>query len=71
MSENLYRLAKEYVTLLEKIEQTRDSAKIQFLDEKRVELHGKFLDMLRKQGIKFKDRDHATRIAYRIANEEL
>ena len=71
MSENLYQLAKEYVALLEKLEKTKDSNKTQYLEEKRVELHGRFMDMLKKQGIQFKDRDHATRIAYRIANEEL
>ena len=71
MNENLYQLAKEYIAILEKIEKTKDPAKIQYLDEKRVELHGRFMDMLKKQGIKFKDREHATRIAYRIANEEL
>ena len=59
------------MVLLEMIEKTKDPAKIQFLEEKRVELHGRFMGRLKKQGIKFKDRDHATRIAYRIANEEL
>ncbi len=71
MRENLYLLAKEYIALLEKIEKTKDPSRIQYLEEKRVELHGQFMDMLKKQGIKFKDRDHATRIDYRIANEEL
>ena len=71
MNENLYQLAKEYVALLEKIEKTKDPSRIQYLEEKRIELHGQFMDMLKKQGIKFKNRDHATRIAYRIANEEL
>ena len=71
MNENLYQLAREYVDLLEKIEKTRDPQKVQLLEEKRVQLHWMFIDMLKKQGIKFKDRDHATRIAYRIANGEL
>jgi hypothetical protein len=71
MKDNLYQLAKEYVGLLERIEKTSDPEKVQLLEEKRVEIHGQFMDMLKKQGIKFKDRDHATRIAYRIANEEL
>jgi len=71
MKENLYQLAKEYVDIIEKIEKTSDPKKMQILEEKRVELHWMFIDMLKKQGIKFKDRDHATRIAVRIANGEL
>ena len=69
--ENLFELAKEYVALIEKIEKTSDPQKLQVLDEKRAELHWKFIDQLKVQGIKFKDRYHATRIAYRIVNEEL
>ena len=71
MNGSLYQLAREYVVLLEKIEKTKDPNRIQDLEEKRIALHGQFMDMLKKQGIKFKDRDHATRIAYRIVNEEL
>ena len=71
MRENLYRAAKEYVEVIEKIEKTTDPKKLQLLEEKRVELHWKFIDMLKKQGIEFKDRDHATRIAIRIAHGEL
>lgn len=71
MKENLYQLAKEYVALIEKIEKTNDLQKVQALEEKRVELHWMFIALLKKQGIKYKDRDHATRIAYRIANGEL
>lgn len=71
MKENLFQLAKEYVGLIEKIEKTSEPQKLQFLDEKRAELHWKFIEALKAQGIKFKDRDHATRIAVRIANGEL
>ena len=70
MKENLYQLANEYVDLIEKIERTSDPIKLQSLEEKRVDLHWKFIGMLNKQGIKFKDRDHATRIALRIVKEE-
>ena len=49
----------------------RTPKKLQGLEEKRVELHGRFVDLLNEQGIQFKDRDHATRIAYKIANGEL
>lgn len=71
MKDNLYQAAKEYVEVLEKIEKIADPKKLQLLEEKRIELHWKFIDILKKQGIKFKDRDHATRIAIRIANGEL
>ena len=71
MKENLYQVAKKYVKTIEKIEETTDTKKLQKLEEQRVDLHWKFMDILKSQGIKFKDRDHATRIAIRIANEEL
>ena len=71
MKSNLYQAAKDYVEIIEKIEKTSDRKILQLLEEKRIELHWKFIDLLKKQGIKFKDRDHATRIATRIANGEL
>jgi hypothetical protein len=71
MKETLFHLAKEYIGVIEKIERTSDPARIQSLEEKRAELHWKFIDLLKAQGIKFKDREHATRIAIRIANGEL
>lgn len=71
MKDNLYQLAREYVDVMEAIEKTRDPKRLQALEERRVELHGRFMDALNDQGIKYKDRDHATRIAFRIANGEL
>ena len=71
MAKNLYRIATEYVKILEKIETTSDAKKLQTLEEQRVDLHWQFIELLKQQGIKFKDRDHATRIAIRIAKEEL
>ena len=71
MNNNLYQAAKKYVEILEKIEKTSDKQELRELEEKRVDLHWKFIDLLKKQGIKFKDRDHATRIAIRIAHGEL
>ncbi len=71
MKENLFQVAKEYIELIERIEKTKDLEKLQPMEEKRVELHGMFMDLLNQQGIKFKDRDHAVRIAYRIAKGEL
>ena len=71
MKDNLYHAAKKYVEVIEKIERTTNPKELQLLEEKRVELHWKFIDLLKDQGIKFKDREHATRIAIRIANGEL
>lgn len=71
MAENLYQVASEYVKILERIETTDDVSKLQRLEERRVELHWRFIELLKQQGIEYKDRDHATRIAIRIAKEEL
>lgn len=71
MAKNLYQTAIEYVKILEKIETTSDTKKLQNLEEKRVDIHWQFMELLKQQGIKYKDRDHATRIAIRIAREEL
>ena len=71
VKENLWQAAKKYVEVIETIEKTTDPKELRRLEEKRVELHWKFIDMLKKQGIQYKDRDHATRIAIKIANGEL
>ena len=71
MKDNLYQTAKKYVEIIEKIEKTTHPKELQLLEEKRVELHWKFIDMLKDQGIEFKDREHATRIAIKIAHGEL
>lgn len=71
MKDTLFEVAKEYVGIIEKMEKTSDPAKLQSLEEKRAEWHWKFIDLLKAQGIKFKDREHATRIAIRITNGEL
>lgn len=71
MTNNLYHAAKKYIEVIEKIERTTDLKELQELEEKRIEFHWKFMDLLKKQGIKYKDREHATRIAIRIAHGEL
>ncbi len=71
MKDNLYQTAKKYIEVIEKIEKTINLKELQALEEKRIELHWKFIDMLKSQGIKFKDREHATRIAMRIVSGEL
>ncbi len=71
MKDNLYHVAQKYVDVIEKIEKTTDPKTLRVLEEKRVELHWKFIDLLKSQGIQYKDRDHATRIALKIAHGEL
>ncbi len=71
MKLNLYDLAVVYVKLIERIERTSDRAELQKLEEQRGEAHNSFADALKAAGIKYKDRDHVTRIALRIAKEEL
>ena len=71
MKPNLYDLAVAYIRLVERIERTSDRTELQKLEEQRVEAHNAFADALKMAGIRYKDRDHVTRIALRIAKEEL
>jgi hypothetical protein len=71
MAKNLYQIASEYVKIIETIETINDTKKLHDLEEQRVKLHWQFIELLKQQGIKYKDRDHATRIAMRIAKGEL
>jgi hypothetical protein len=67
----LFELACAYVKVIERIERTRDPKELQELEEQRVVCHNRFADALRAAGIRYKDREHVTRIALRIAKEEL
>ena len=71
MKANLFELASAYVRIIEHIERTKDRRELQQLEEERVDAHNRFADALREAGIPHKDRDHVTRIAFRIAKEEL
>ena len=71
MKPTLYDLAGTYVKMIERIERTKDTKELQELEEQRVIAHNRFADALRAAGIQYKDRDHVTRIAFRIAKEEL
>jgi hypothetical protein len=59
--------AKRYVEVIRQIEQTSDPVKLRRLEHDRVDLHWDFIDALKKNGVKFRDRNHATEIALRIA----
>lgn len=71
MRKTIFELAKEYLAVIEEIERTTDAKKLQSLEEKRVKLHGFWMDLLKEQGIAYRDREHATKIAIKIARGEL
>ena len=71
MRSTLFELARAYVRLIEQIEHTSDPRELRTLEEQRVEAHNRFADALQRAGISYKDRDHVTRIAFRIAKQEL
>ena len=67
----LHELASAYVEIIERIERTNDRHELQKLEEQRVVCHNRFADALKAAGIRYKDREHVTRIAVRIAKQEL
>lgn len=71
MKKALRNLAKDYVKVIKQIENTTDLKKLRDLEEKRIEFHWQLIDLLKRQGIKLIDREHATRIALRIAKDEI
>ena len=71
MKQKLFELAVAYVKIIEQIEHTADPKRLHELEEERVIHHNKFADALKAAGIHYKDREHVTRIAFRIAKEEL
>ena len=50
---------------------TSDPTELRELEEERVIRHNRFADALKAAGIHHKDREHVTRIAFRIAKQEL
>ena len=68
---NLFESAVAYVKIIERIERTADPKELRELEEERVVLHNQFADALKAAGIRYKDREHVTRLALRIAKEEL
>ena len=71
MRKTLFESAKEYVAVIEAIEHTTNPKKLHTLEEKRVQMHGAWMDLLKEQGIAYRDREHATKIAIKIARGEL
>lgn len=68
---NLFELAVAYVKVIERIERTADPEQLRKLEEERVIRHNEFADALKVAGIRYRDREHVTQIALRIAKEEL
>ncbi len=71
MKPGLFELACASVRIIERIERTKDRNELRELEEQRVDAHNRFADALKEAGIRYKDRKHVTRIALRIAKEEL
>ena len=69
-NESLYNVAKQYLATIEAIEKERDLNRLAELEEERVVWHTRLIQKLRREGILFKDREHVTRIAYRIVKSE-
>jgi hypothetical protein len=64
----LYNVARRYVAIIEQMERTRDPQKLADLEEERVAWHTQ-LQILKREGIPFKDREHVTRLAYYIVRK--
>lgn len=71
MKQNLFEWATAYIRVIEDIERTRDPQRLKELEEQRIICHNQFADALKGAGIRSTDREHVTRIAFRIAREEL
>lgn len=63
-------LARRYISIIDQIERTSDPKELRDLEEQRVMWHNRFADALQAAGVRYRDREHVTRIAYRIAREE-
>ena len=63
-------LASSYIKVIEQIERTSDPQELRELEEQRVIWHNRFADALRAAGIPYRDREHVTRMALRMARED-
>jgi len=64
--ETLYNVDKRYVEIIEHMERTRDKTVLVDLEEDRVIWHNKLIQILKREGIPYPDREHVTRLAYAI-----
>jgi hypothetical protein len=63
---NLYNVAKRYVEIIEQMERTRDAQRLTDLEEQRVIWHNRLLRILKREGIRYRDRDHVTQLAFHL-----
>ena len=62
----LYNVAKRYIQAIEQIERTRDPQRLADLEEERVIWHTKLLNILKRENIPYRNREHVTSLAYWI-----
>ena len=65
----LYNVAKRYIEVIEQMERTKDPQRLADLEEERVIWHNRLLQVLKREGIAYKDREHVTKLAYHIVRE--
>jgi hypothetical protein len=70
-NDSRYNVAGRYIRTIEAIEIERDKERLAELEEERALWHDRMIARLKREGILFKDRDHVTRIAYRIVKNEV
>jgi hypothetical protein len=63
----LYDVARIYVKIIEALEQPNSPDRIIQLEEERVIWHNMMIDILRREGIPFQNREDVTRLAFYIA----
>jgi hypothetical protein len=70
-NDSLYNVARQYLEIIESLENERNKDQRVNLEEERVLWHNRLIELLQGEGILFKDREHVTCIAYRIIRDEL
>jgi hypothetical protein len=65
-TDRLYDTALIYIDIIRRMGRTPNTRELGDLEEERVIWHNKFMDVLKREGIPCRDRDHAARIAYFI-----
>lgn len=56
-------LARRHISIIDQIERTSDPRELRDLEEQRVMWHNRFADALQAAGVRYRDREHVTRIA--------
>ena len=64
-----YNVAKRYVAIIDAMEKKHEPERLLELEEQRVIWHNKLLELIKREGIRFKDREHVTALAYRLIKD--